>query len=342
MTAYSRYLPLVALTALMTTSGCVCVTGGGGGGGGGGARGNVTFLWTFQGRQCFEVPEVTSVAITIPGQTLQNNGVYGCTNSGTAGITLLDFRGTTYTYTIRGLNQVGQVVYESSGSFVVNGNVTVTADLQPTASATGSVYVTWSFPAGSPVNCQYLTAVDIEINGAPYRTVTCQEGATSPGVLIQGLTVGNNTITLLARDANQFYYYRTDATFAVFAGGASSQQFTMQWAVGSLPVKWSFNNGATVVNCAQAGVTQVNVNLRDAQGNYLYGSAGTDVPCLSNGEQGTVFPYLYSGNYQVFLQAYGTAGALYRSSFTVPPQATVTAGQFPVIDTTTPVILMSL
>lgn len=341
MTAYSRYVPLLALTALMTTSGCICVTGGGGGGGGG-ARGNVTFLWTFQGRQCFEVPEVTSVAITIPGQTLQNNGVFGCTNAGTAGITLLDFRGTSYTYTIRGLNSVGQVVYESAGSFVVNGNVTVTADLQPTASATGSVYVTWSFPAGSPVNCSNLAAVDIEVNGAQWASKTCQEGATSPGVLIQGLTVGTNAITLLARDSNNFYYYRTDASFPVFAGGASAQQFTLQWAVGSLPIKWTFNNGATQVNCAQAGATQVNVNLRDAQGTYLYGAAGYDVPCLSSGEQGTVFPYLYAGTYQVFLQAYGTGGVLYKSSFTAPPQATVTAGQFPTLDVNTPVVLMSL
>ncbi len=340
MTAYSRYVPLAALTAVMSFSGCICVTGGGGGG----ARGDVTFLWTFQGRQCFEVPEVTSVAITIPGQTLQNNGVFGCTNAGTAGITLLDFRSQNYSYTIRGLNSLGQVVYETSGTFRVDGSVSVVTDLQPTASATGSVYVTWSFPQGAPVTCAHLAAVDVELNGVPFRTANCQEGATTPGFLIQGLQVGTNTITLLARDSNNFFYYRTDASFTVFAGGASSQQFTLQWAVGSLPIKWNFNNGTTLVNCAQAGVSQVNVNLRDAQGDYLYGSAGYDVPCLSSGQQGTVFPYLYAGNYQVFLQAYGTGGVLYRSSFNAPPQDTVQAGVFPTIDnpTPTPVILLSL
>jgi hypothetical protein len=338
MTAYSRYVPLVALTALMSFSGCICVTNAG-------APGNVTFLWTFQGRQCFEVPEVTSVAITIPGQTLQNNGVYGCVNAGTAGITLLDFRSQNYSYTIRGLNSLGQTVYETSGTFRVDGDVTVTANLQPVAGATGAVYVSWAFPPGSPVTCANLAAVDIEINGGLVRAANCLEGMTSPGVLIQGLTPGLNNITLLARDANQFYYFRTDSSFQVVPGGASSQTFTLNWAVGSLPVKWAFSNGVTQLNCAQAGVSAVNVNLRDSQGNYVYGTQGVDVPCANSfGIQGTRFPYLYADNYQVFLQAYGTGGVLYRSSFTVPPVAQVQAGVFPDIDNpvATPVILLTL
>lgn len=339
MNANTRFLSFAAAAMLMmSASGCICVTGGGGG-----SRGNVTFTWTFSGRQCFEVPDVTTVAIQIPGQTLQNNGRYPCTSNGTAGITLLDFRAGTYNYTIQGLNTAGTVIYSAQGNFTINGNVSEAVDLTPTGNAKGSIFVTWTFPAGTTVTCANLAAVQISIDGAmPGTEVQCTAGTTSPGVEIQNLAPGQHSIDLAARDQAGFFYYRKQSSFVVIAGGSTSQQYQLDWAVGSLALKWSFSNGVTQLNCAQAGVSQLRIDIRDSQGTDIYGANGVTVPCLANGLQGTRFPYLYAGNYTVFLQGAGTAGAIYKSNFTTPPQRTVTAGQFPDIDNPTPteVILM--
>lgn len=337
--ANSRFLSFATVALLMmSASGCVCVTGGGGG-----SRGNVTFTWTFQGRQCFEVPDVTTVAIQIPGQTLQNDGRYPCTSAGTAGITLLNFRAGTYSYTIQGLNSANTVIYSSQGTFTIDGNVTEAVDLTPTGNAKGSIFVTWTFPTGTTVTCANLQAVQISIDGAqPGQEVACTAGTTSPGVEIQNLAPGQHSIDLAARDANGFFYYRKVSSFVVIAGGSTSQQYQLDWAVGSLALKWTMSNGVTQLNCAQAGISTIRINLRDSQGNEVYGVNGVDVPCLANALQGTRFPYLYAGNYTVFLQGVGTGSVLYKSNFTTPPQRAVVAGQFPDIDNPTPteVILM--
>jgi hypothetical protein len=327
MTVHSRFLTsLIAAAFLASGSGCIFTTTPSG------TPGDITFTWTFGGHQCFEVPDVAQIAVQIPGQTLQNNGVYGCLNSNTAGIKLLNFRAGTYTYTISGQNSAGTVIYQATGTVVVNGNVAVPVDLQPTTSATGSAYVTWTLPAGTPVTCQYLAAVDIALdNGAP-QSFNCAAGATSPGVLLQGLSVGRHNIDISARDSNGLFYYRTLNTFDVFAGGAGAQQFSLAWIVGSAPVKWSFSNGVTQLTCAQAGVTgDVGITLRDANGDTTFTS-----PCVNGGVQGYQIPYVYYGTYQIFLAATGTGGVIYRSSTTVPPNITVVAGDFPNIDNPNP------
>src|SRR3990167_7179919 len=145
MTAHSRFLTsIIAVTALAASTGCVIQTTPPAN------PGNITFTWTFSGRQCFEVPEVVQISVQIPGQTLQNNGIYGCLNANTAGIKLLDFRPGKYSYTISGQNAAGTVIYRETGSLIVDGDVTVAVNLVPTSAATGSVYVTWTLPAGSP------------------------------------------------------------------------------------------------------------------------------------------------------------------------------------------------
>jgi hypothetical protein len=340
MTAHSRVLiSTLCITALLG-SGCIINNTPRG------SPGDITFTWTFNGgRGCATVPDVTQVRITIPGQSLQNNGVYGCVNAGTAGIKLLAFRAGTYSYTVSGQNAQGQTLYTENGSVVVNGDVATSVDLRPTSDAKGQAYITWRFPQGATVDCATIAAVDVSINGALIQSAACATGLSGNGVFISGITAGNNVLTLAARDSNGFFYYRSDRTLVVTAGNDVVETTTLDYAVGSLPIKWTFNNGVTMVNCAQAGVTVVNVNLRDSTGTLLYGQTGTDVPCTNaNGAQGTVFPYLYSGNYELFLQAYGTGGALYRTNFTTAPIVSVTAGTFPVIDnpTLTPAQLLTL
>jgi hypothetical protein len=342
---------LAAMFVLL--SGCVI-----GGGGGGGSRGDVTFLWRFNSASCAAVPEVTQVTIAIPGQTLSNGGVYACNSGGTDGITLLDFRPGTYTYTIEGRNNGGSVLYASSGTFIVNGSVTVQPNLAPNANAPGSIYLNWTFPpssisGGQPASCAQtsgpISNVDVSVDGAAPTALRCTDGQTNPGVLIQGLAGGTHTIKLDARDANGFYYYQKVSSFTVVAAQASQQTFTFDWYAGSLAIRWAFANSATQLTCAQAGIQRgvqlnvptVYVNLRDSQGNYLYASPGVEVPCQTATTQGTVFPYLPPGTYQFFAQAYGTGNVLYQTSTVAPITVSVASGQFPVIDGTTQIALMT-
>ncbi len=340
MTAHSRFLTSILAATALVTSGCVITTPPSGN------KGDIIFTWTFNnGGSCARVPDVTQITIAIPGQTLQNNGRFGCVNAGTAGIKLLNFRAGTYSYTVSAQNAQGDTLYLANGSLVVNGDVAESVDLRPTSDAKGQAYVKWAFPAGTTVDCQTIAAVDVSINGALIRSAACSEGFSANGVFISGITAGNNILTLAARDANGFFYYRSDRTLVVTAGNDVFETTTLDWAVGSLPVKWTFSNGVTTLNCAQAGVSSMNVNFRDSAGNLVYGNNGVDVPCVNgNGKQGTVFPYLYAGTYELFLQAYGTGGVLYHTNLNTAPLVTVTPGTFPIIDNPnlTPANLLTL
>lgn len=344
-----RFLSMaLAASALMSASGCICVTNGGA------QRGNVNILWTFNGRSCALVPDVTQVSIQIPGQTLQNGGIYNCVgDNGVAGIMLEDFRPGTYSYSMQGRNSAGAVLYEANATFVVDGDITVNVDLAPSSTAPGAAQFTWRFPATATVSmptCAQaegpIVKVLIRVDGDTVgQEFDCSAGdiranPAATGVVFPALTVGQHTIDLAARDQNNFYYYRKISNFTVIAGGTTDNELTFDWGVGSLPMKWTFNNAGTQVDCAAAGISQVVIQLRDSQGNDLYQGSGTPVPCTTAGVQGTRFPFLYADTYQVFLQATGTAG-LYTTNFTTPPTGSVTQGQFPDISISTQTFVMS-
>ncbi len=338
MNARNRFLFLAAAAAVfMSATGCVCVVEGR-------QRGDITFLWSFGGRSCLEVPNVTQVRIAIPNQTLQNDGVYPCLVNNTAGIVLQNFRAGTYSYTIEGLTAGGATVYSAQGSVIVNGNVTETVDLSPVAGAPGNALITWTFPPNgsfSNPNCSQAGVVNVDIridNGAPQR-VACASGFGTTGVQLNDVAAGAHTIDLAASDASNFYYYRKISSLTIVAGSTVSSAYSFEWGVGSLPMKWTFTNGSVAQTCAQAGIAQVNIVLENsATGDRPYGTQGQDVPCEASGVQGTLFPYLYPAGYKVYLQALGTGGALYRSNFTTPPVLSVAAGAFPQVDASTTVI----
>lgn len=335
MTAHSRLSTSLLAVALVGLLGSGCIinstpTG---------RRGDITLTWDFAGRPCLQTPEVVQVFINIPGEALQNNGVYGCNNGGTDGIRLLNFRPGIYSFTIQAQNQAGAVVYEGRGQITVDGNVALHVTLTPTQFATREVFVRALFPQNASNPCALAPIVDITIDNAPISPVNCQQLASTNGIVLQNLGLGRHTIDLSARDQSGLYYFRAINSFDVTAG-ANAYDFSLAWIVGSLPIKWTFSNGVTQLTCAQAGVGQVQVTLRDSQNQ----DSTFTVPCERTiGVQGTQVPYLYYGNYQVFLQATGTGNVLYRSNLVAPPVASVAAGEFPDIDNpvVTPAILMT-
>lgn len=336
-----RFVPMFLLAVVVGGSSCVIR---GGSSTPHGSHGDVTFLWSFRGAGygCAVLPEVTQVTVQIPGQALENHGTYGCLNAGSAGITLLDFGPGTYRYDIQARNSAGLILYEASGSFVVNGSVTVDVELVPSAAAPGSVALTWSLPGGRPCSAEpAVSLVQVRIDdGTPFE-VPCAEGQTSQGVLVSGLVGGTHRIDLAARDTYGFFYYRLVSDLTVIPGTTASQQFDLQWGVGGLPVRWTFWNGMAYLDCAQAGVTSVYVNLQAPDGSFVYEGAGVEQACSVGPIQGTNFHYLYPGTYQVVFQA--RAGQLlYSTDQQHPPMASVAPGTFPPLDAFTPQFVLSL
>lgn len=331
------FFPVILAAVAVGSSSCVIRPGPGS------SPGDVTFLWSFGTGQygCAVLTEVDHVTVDIPGQVLQNNGVYGCTNSGTAGITLLDFRPGTYTYRIQGRSRNDSVLYEGSGSFVVNGLVTVQANLLPTA-VPGDVYLTWRLPEGRGCgSTPAVSAVRVRIDqGTPFE-IPCAEGQTQTGALVTALAGGDHQIDLAARDANDFYYYRKASTLTVFPGASSSQDYQLEWAVGGLPVQWIFASGPAWLTCAQAGVNSVFVNLVDPDHHFVYPEPGVEVPCTTGGFPGTDFTWLYPGTYEILFQARGTSNVLYSTNQQVMPTATVVAGVFPPLNDAAPQFVLA-
>lgn len=349
MNARKQFLFLGVMAAIgMSLSGCVCVIDNTQ------HPGNITMRWTFGGQQCATLPDLTQVRITMPGQTLQNGGLYPCITNGTAGIVLLDFAAGSYTYTIEGLDSSNTVLYRATGSVRVNGDVTEVVDLQPVAGVPATAYISWTFPTsyqGQPnpgcatVAQAPIAYVYIYLDGsqtALQPAASCGAGFGTASVTLANLTSGTHTIDLQATDSSNYVYLSKHSTLQVVPGGGAVNSYTFDWAVGGLAVKWSLSNTSIQQSCAQAGVTDMNIILTEHTTRVQpYGASGTTAPCSAGGVQGTVFSSLAPGSYEVILQAYGTASTLYRSNTATPPIFQVIAGTFPIIDGSTVTMTVS-
>ncbi len=328
----------------MVASGCIIV-----GGGGGQASGNINVLWSFNGQGCLLTPSVASVRVSIPGATLPNGGVFPCMTENVGGIELKNFRGGRYELTVEALDNVNRVLFAATTTVVVNGNVTASVNLLPTASATGQVLASWTFPGnlacsqvGDVPSGRVVSRILVSIDGSQPSTVDCSRGnatAQNPGamVTVENLSAGPHVFDVSGQDSTGFTYVAVRNTVTVNAGGAVAAQFQLGWVVGSMPLRWSFLNAGTTINCAQAQVTNVFVNLKNQQTQqWIFTdtqgmpTAGQQIPCLNTmtSLQGAVFSFLPAANYEVYIQAPITGNAYtYRTSAT-PPVLQVQAGVF--------------
>lgn len=357
-----------ACSACGATASCgagVCLgpaTGGGvaggvsGGGSAGGTAGGVAgpthsiiFLWSFSGQTCAQAA-VSNVVVNVPGTAVRSQS-FRCNTSGTDGVVVMSIPPGTYTTTLEGRDATNTLKFRGTARVqVVDQDVSAQVRLEPVmATGPGELLVRWSFPAlsvsATPTCAQAtITKVTVAVNGGTPREVTCSTGeASGMGTRFQNLT-GTATLDLAAADTNGFVYFRKQQQVPVPAGVSTPVTVALDWDVGSLPVRWAFRDGATTLTCAQAGVTSVFLNLRTttSQPTLLYPNAGAEVPCTdATTGQATVFPYLPKGTFDVFFQAVGTGGRLYKTDQTTPPRVTVQAGQFPQLDAMTPTYTMS-
>lgn len=318
-----NYRILLGLIAVSTASGCVITDSGR-------FAGDVTFSWTFTGQQCAAVPQVSSVRIIIPGEVLQNDGVFPCLVSNYPGIILQNFAPGYYTYTIQGLGYAGDILYQADGSFTVDGNISVQVDLAPVGASTSYAYLMWTFPpngVSQTPNCAQagVAYVDIRIDQGAVQRANCSDGFTQPGFRTSNLPAGLHQIELLGLDVNNFPYYRYAGTLQTNSASPVYTSYGFNWNVGGASIAWQLINGGVIQSCSQANVTTVTVNFRNASGQLVYPS-GDPQPC---GGAPILYNALLPGSYQIVLSAIANGGApTYRSDPVNPPTVTIVAGAF--------------
>jgi hypothetical protein len=271
-----------------------------------------------------------------------------CNNSGTDGATFVGFPSGSYTASLEARDATNQIRFRASVPVVVNGqDVSVQVKLEPVMSGSpGEVRVKWSFPplsvAQRPTCAQAtMTRVKVSVNGGAAQEVNCSVGEPSgSGFRISNLS-GTVRVALEASDMTGFVYFSKEERVVPSAMGSTDVTVALEWAVGSLPVRWEFRESGQAKSCAQVGVTSVYLNLRTSTGQFLYPGAGAEVTCNdAMTGQATVFPYLPPGSFDVFFQAVGSSMRLFKTDQTNPPKVTVRAGEFPMLSAATPVYVL--
>ncbi|AKJ04780.1 hypothetical protein ATI61_101147 [Archangium gephyra] len=271
------------------------------------APGDVTFLWTFSDGRCADVPDVKSIRISIPGETLANGGIYPCNTSGVDGIVLHDFRPGAYSFTLEAISYSGTVLYTGSGSFTVNGDIRVNYTLTPSGGPSSYAYVSWTFPPNTtspnPTCAQAgVVSVDVSIDGGAWTRLSCMDGAGANQIRSPYLPPGSHTIAFIGVGSGGQHYYYTQSTMETRAGAPVSVSYLLR-PVGGMALRWELREGSVTRTCAQAGVTTMAINLQNtATGEYVYGAAGDAQPCTG---APILYNYLEPGNYRVYIRGTG-------------------------------------
>ncbi|HYV47398.1 MAG TPA: hypothetical protein VFA20_21210 [Myxococcaceae bacterium] len=310
--------------------------------------GDVTFSWTFYGQSC-SAAGVASVHITIPGETLENGGVYQCVSNSYQGIVLHDFAGGSYTYSIEGLDTGGYTVYTGSGDFTIDGNVLESVDLTPYGQPGSYALVTWTFPgnvtcANADTPAQQLGGVayvDITMDGNNTVRANCADGAVAnggQGVYSALVDPGAHTISLTALSSNLYPLFSASGNVTTNSSAPVADQVNLQWAVGGVVVSWTLqSNGGGAQTCLGTGNPYVYVNFVDSTNTAVYQQPGDTNTCNA---APTRYFYLSAAaggtNYRIDLQA--ATNALSWSP-TTNPVFTVMPGVFPADTSAVSVVL---
>ncbi|MBN1203880.1 MAG: hypothetical protein JXB05_03015 [Myxococcaceae bacterium] len=287
--------------------------------------GDVTFLWTFAGLRCNEARDVYGVNITIPGEQLHNNGQYPCSANDVDGITLHDFAPGSYSYTLEAVDFRNQVLFEASGTFVINGDRTVTVDLMPTGDPASYAYLNWTFPGGRSCAAAGVTTVDVTIDEVS-KTFNCADGQLASGVQSPLLAPGEHFIEFIARTASgqPLYYFNGDLVTKAYDPVSATYGL---YAVGGASISWKFFDGSVLFDCNQMEPNlQIGVNFQDTiTGAWVYGVVGDWHTCS---DKPILYSYLRPGTYKVSLYAKTSNGVEYRSNPNIDP-ILVQAHEFP-------------
>jgi len=156
-----------------------------------GHKGDVEFFWTLNSWQCSADPYVHRIRISIPGESLHNDGIYPCVQGGVEGIVLGRFYPGNYSYTVEALDFQGNLLYSKSGSFYVNGYTSVYVDLVPVLPA---LRLSWNLVdnAWGAYKCREVDMLEVRVHvdGVHIGNFSCEEGESPRSISISGVRPG--------------------------------------------------------------------------------------------------------------------------------------------------------
>lgn len=311
--------------------------------------GAMTVGWTFAGGNCTGAA-VEQVRIVVAGEPLQQD-TFEC-RSGL--VTFTDFFPGTYNVTVQGLDASQAVTWTGTRSVRLDGDVSVTVELQPVSANNAVYYFSWTLDAATGDSDQIprcgtgqrLDQVAIFIDGENQGSYGCDLGLNGNLVITPYVTAGQHTVQLLAYNSqeNVTAFAQTDELQINFVTGGQggSQTVPLHWNVGGLQVGWApYASGSDYDSdirqtCAQAGIADLVLGFQPAQGSpqtFSLGASCNASVVLDNVYSGGLTPYIDAcgpGGTPGLCGMTGGAPAIYREdpSLVNPPTVTVQPGAF--------------
>ena len=304
--------------------------------------GAMTVGWTFAGGNCMGAA-VEQVRIAIAGEPLQQD-TFDC-RSGL--VTFTDFFPGTYNVTLQGLDASQAVTWTGTRSVRLEGDVSVTVDLQPVSQNNAVYYFSWTLdPAtGDPGQIplcgvgQVLDKVEIFVDKQDLGAYDCDQGTNGNLVVTPYVTPGQHTVVLLAFNSRESVtsYAETDPLQINFVTGGqgASQTVPLHWNVGGLQVGWapyasmSDYNSDIRQSCGAAGIADLVLGFPSTSGTQTFslGSSCNASVVLNNVYSGTFAPYIDAcgpGGTPGLCGAQGGSPAIYRENPALVNPTTVT------------------
>ena len=270
--------------------------------------GAMTVGWTFAGGTC-SGGAVEQVRIAIAGEPLQQD-TFDC-RSGL--VTFNDFYPGTYNVTVQGLDYNQAVTWTGTKSVRLDGDVSVTVDLQPVSQQNAVYYFSWTLDAATGDANQIpgcgtgkrLDKVAIFVDLQDQGSYDCDQGLNGNVVITPYVTPGQHQVYLVAYSSQEkaTAFAETSALQINFVTGqGGSQTVPLHWNVGGLEVGWapyasqSDYDANNPQSCAAAGIADLVLGLHDPQQAqdqfFSLGSACNASVVLDNVYAGNLTPYI--------------------------------------------------
>ena len=309
--------------------------------------GAMTVGWTFAGGNCMGAA-VEQVRIAVAGEPLQQD-TFDC-RSGLA--TFTDFFPGTYNVTVQGLDASQAVTWTGTHSVRLDGDVSVTIDLQPVSQNNAVYYFSWTLDAATGdqnqiPGCgagQRMDKVALFIDDANQGSYDCSLGTNGNLVITPYVAPGQHKVELVTYDSqeNVTAFMQSDALQINFVSGGQggSQTVPLHWNVGGIQVGWApyanhTDYPSTQQTCAASGIADLVLGFPSAQGSQTFslGSQCNANVILDNVYSGTVSPYIDAcgpGGTPGLCGLQGGAAPIYREdpSLVNPTSITVQPGVF--------------
>jgi hypothetical protein len=253
---------------------------------------------------------------------------------------------------VQGLDASQAVTWTGTESVRLDGDVSVTVDLQPVSDNNAVYYFSWTVDAatgdpGQIPGCgpgERMDQVAIFVDNLNLGSYGCEQGLNGNLVITPYVTQGQHTVQLVTYNSqeNTTAFAQSEALQIDFVTGGQggSQTVPLHWNVGGVQAAWapyasmSDYNSDTRQSCASAGITDLVLTFQSPDGpqSFALGSSCNASVVLDNVYSGNLTPQIDACGQGTSAGTCGQTGTspTYREdpALVNPPTLTVQAGAF--------------